>query len=327
MKKTILCCFLILLCLQNLLVKSQEIKKIVDYTGWQNFENSKQKYGFKIPPTWIVHFKNDDGEYIFHSTNDPKDASNLAVEINCKSVPKEYTLDKFFEDSKGAGKSRFKDYSLIDERKDKVNEVDAKWFSFLFSDNNTKKQGAQYCIVYKRMAYNITITANVAIYNDSTEFLTTVLDSFDVLSFQTCAKVTMNPPKDWFSSSDPDSLFLFSAKDTAGKSPSDGVVKVQMRKLSRGHNTHEFLQKIQEEILVERPKVSFSGMSIVPNLNGQKMEYFDIIEKDSDLLERYYVTVYERCGFIIYNIANKAKFESGLKQTIASSLSTFKLEK
>ncbi len=326
MKRFFLFCFLILLTSQKLLV-AQEAEKPTDYTGWQKFESLDFRYGFKIPPTWVVHFKNDSGEYIFHSNKNAKAVDNLSIEINCKNIPNDNTLSKLLEDSKSAAKSRFKDFQYIDDKKDNVNNVATHWFTFLFAEGEVKKQGAQYCIVYNGKGYLITFSANMAVYNDQTEYLTTILNTFDVVSYQPCAKVTISSPEKWFTSSEKDSLYVFSAKDNAGKSPMDGVIKVMTKKLQKETKLTDFLHQVQAEIKAERPKVTFSPLATVPDLNGQKLMWFDIVEKDPLFIERYYVTVHQRCGFIITNICDKDKFETEFKLKFASSLKTFKLEK
>jgi hypothetical protein len=137
----------------------------------------------------------------------------------------------------------------------------------------------------------------------------------------------MNPPTKWFTSKDADCLLLFSAKDTGGKSLSDGVIKVIQRKLVKNLEPIDFVHQLQAEIKKERPKVTFGPNAGIPDLNGQKIQWFDIVEKDSLLLERYYVTTYQRCGFAILNICDKTKFDTDFKMLFASSLITFKLEK
>lgn len=326
MKSFFLFCFLILLTSQRLVV-AQEVEKPTDYTGWQKFESHKFGYGFKIPPTWVVNFKNDSGDYIFHSTKNPKDANNLSIEINCKDLPKEHTLDKFFDDSKLVAKSKLKNFTAIDERPDIINEVDTKWITFLYTEGEVKKQAALYSFVYNRRGYNITFSANLAIYNNQTEYLTTIFKSLDIASFQPCATITINPPEKWFPSKKADYLFVFSAKNTGDKSVSDGVMKIKQNKLSKNLKTKDFLIEVQAEILKERPNVGFSGTSFTQPINGQVFSWFDVIEKDSQFVERYYISTYQRCGIIIYHISDKAKFETNVKMQIAEALQTFKLGK
>lgn len=304
---------------------SAEEAPVYNYTNWKVVKNEKLRFSVKLPKEWQFLEQAEPAIQVYFVTDKAdvgeKDVSAKKLVVESKPVGEDYK--RIADDMVRAVKNGEGGKGFIKEKDSKFGEIPTKEYTYHFREDGFEKTADVVLFKYKNVYYSFTfITASQMAMHDKA-LREQIIASINLDMMQPSAAFEIKKPKDWFDFKDNEYSQAFSKIDKGDKSPSDGIIKVKMVKIDEEKSLQQFTVEFSAQVTKEGAKTS--GFALTSPVNGNKLMWFDVLDKDDMFKERYHVAKDGYTFYIIYFISSKEKFDKELKMELAESLLTFKL--
>ena len=316
---------LLMVLLASSMILTSEDAPVYNYTNWQTIKNDKLKFSVKLPEKWKFIEQKEPAIQAYLMTDNPeageKDVSAKKLLVESKEIGVD--LKKVGDDMAKFLKSGAEGKVYIRDRESKLGELPSREFTYHFKEDGFEKTADVVIVKYNKAYYSISyITSSRTAMHDK-PLREQIFATFNFEVMQPSLPYEFTKPKDWFDLKDNEYAQAFSKKDKGNTSPSDGIIKIKTVRVDVEKSLQQFSAEYSST--VTKPGAITSGYALTSPINGNKLMWFDIEDKEKMFKERYHIAKDGYTFYIIYFISSQELFDKELKMVLAQSLLSFKL--
>lgn len=317
--------FLLLLAIFGISILFAKENKTYNYQGWDLIKNEQLVVSFKLPLGWKSQVSNEPDQIIYFKGEkaDSLISDSSAKVVTIDSYPTIDSFEKIVEKRVNNIKNKEGGKIFVEATDGKIGNIKAKVIRYASKIDGTQRVSDNVVLVHQNRLYGITYTVTNESVEHDKELKNQILASFNFDMMRPSAVMNLEKPKEWFEFKDNDYAQAFSKKENGSKNPGEGIIKIKTVKIDEEKSLQQFAMEFVSSVTKEGGKSS--GFSTTSPINGHKLMWFDVLDKEDAFKERYHIAKDGYTFYIIYFISSKELFEKELKAVLAESLLTFKL--
>ncbi len=133
-------------------------------------------------------------------------------------------------------------------------------------------------------------------------------------------------PEGW-SEYNEEGFAISASKSEDNRNFSEGTVKVFVRKVDKDLSLSNYTTQLISTVYAEDTKAPEIALTPTIQATGVQFQYFDLIDKDELIKERYLVYKYDQFVYVIYFVAKTELFEKYKFNEFTKALQSFSLVK